>query len=113
MLTFHCTVYIMVGMMTHSDYLLGKKYRLLYNLYHEIYCLLCLLPAQVRSVDANGTYTWSLYRDREGVLAELTSSKDKSLAERLSLHKEAYRNLKRLLGTSSLKFNKDGLVRLF
>ena len=113
MLTFHRTVCIMAGMMTHSDYLLGKKYRLLYNLYHEIYCLLCLLPAQMRSVNADGSYMWSIYYDIEGAFAELTSSKNKSLAERLSLHKEAYRNLKRLLGTSSLKFNKDGLVRLF
>ena len=113
MLTFHRTICIIVSMTTHSDYLLSKKYRLLYNLYHEIYCLLCLLPVQMRSVNANGSRTWSFYSDEEGVFAELTSSKNKSLAERLSLHKKAYRNLKRLLGESSLKFNKDGLVRLF
>lgn len=95
------------------DYFLGKKYKLLYNLYHEIYCLLCLSPVQLEMFNNDGNPFWTLYIEEEGVFAEISSSKLKSLDERLSLHKQAYRRLKALLNTKSLKFNKDGLTRLF
>ena len=88
-----------------DEHLLMRKYRLLYQLYEQLYGLIL-----TQDVDKS---LWDLYEydsdGEQGCVAELKNTAFLPIDVRLQLHKYQYRKLK---AQSNLKFTADGQISL-
>lgn len=90
-----------------DDYLLGKKIRLLYRLYNQIYGFVVM----EQNIDIRNNYNIYIDEDTGYCIAELKGTEYISLSQRLNQHKIAYKKLK--AQHKKLKFLENGIVSLF